>query len=89
MEEDNQLIEAIENVRRDKHQPIRYMVFTFFNGIAQGAGFGLGVTIVFGIAILILTQIVASMVNVPIIGHYFSDLGKIIEFYGKQAGKIR
>ena len=46
--EDERFIEAIEKVRRDKHEPWRYIVFTFFNGIAQGLGVALGATIVLG-----------------------------------------
>lgn len=89
MEEDKKLFEAVESLRRDKHQPFRYIFFTMLNGIAYGLGMGLGMTLVLGLAIFFLTQMVANMVNVPVVGHYFSELGKIIEFYSRQAGKIR
>ena len=50
-DEENKLIEAIEQIRRDKHQPWRYILFTFLNGMAQGLGVALGATIFLGIII--------------------------------------
>ncbi|MBI5701663.1 hypothetical protein HZC34_07500 [Candidatus Saganbacteria bacterium] len=87
--EQQQLLEAIENIRRDKHDPWRYMLFTFLNGMAQGLGVALGMTVVLGLALFILTQVIANMVNVPIIGHYFNELGRLIDIYSKQGGKLR
>jgi len=87
VEEDDKLIEAIESVRRDKKDPWKYILFTFVNGIAYGLGLGLGMTLILGIALFILTQIIASMVNFPVIGNFFEQLGVIIESYGKQLPK--
>lgn len=85
--EDEKLIQAIEEIRRDKHQPFRYLLFTFFNGIAYGAGMGLGMTFILGLSLFILAQIVSNMVNVPIVGHYFSEIGALIDYYSKQVGR--
>jgi predicted lipid-binding transport protein (Tim44 family) len=89
METENRLLEALENVRRDKHQPWRYLLFTLLNGIAQGLGVALGMTLFLGVAILILTKILASMINFPVVGYYISELMKILDAYVKQGRHIR
>jgi hypothetical protein len=88
MEEDK-LIEVIENIRRDKHQPWRYVLFTFANGIAWGLGMTLGMTIVLGLVIYLLTKILAHMINFPVVGYYVGELMKVIDTYIKQGAKIR
>lgn len=87
--QDEKLIEAIESIRRDKHQPFRYILFTLLNGIAYGLGMGLGMTLILGIAVFILTQMIANMVNVPVVGHYFQQIGLIIDAYSRSVGKVR
>ena len=89
MNEEDKLLEAIEKVRRDKHEPWRYIWFTFLNGVAQGVGIALGTTIVLGIIIYILTVILAKLVDFPVLGYYFGEIGKIIDTYVKQAPKVR
>lgn len=88
MEEDK-LIEVIENIRRDKHQPWRYILFTLLNGIAQGLGMALGMTLVLGIVIFLLTKILAHMIDFPVVGYYVGELMKIMDAYIKQGAKIR
>jgi hypothetical protein len=83
MEEDK-LLEAIENIRRDKHQPWRYILFTFLNGIAQGLGMALGMTLVLGILIYILTIVLSHLINFPVVGYYVGELMKIMDAYIKQ-----
>ena len=87
--DDEKLIEAIENIRRDKKNPIRYIFFTFLNGIAQGFGVALGATIVLGIAVYILTNVISSMISFPVVGHYFAIIGKLIDSYAKSAPQVR
>ena len=87
--EEEKLIAAIENVRRDKKDPWRYILFTFLNGIAQGLGVVLGMTIVLAIVIYILTNVIATMVNFPVIGHYFEAIGKLIDASAKSIPKTR
>ena len=89
MDEENRLLEAVEQVRRDKHQPWRYILFTFLNGIAQGLGVALGATIVLGLVIYLLTIVITRMIDFPVVGYYFGEIGKIIDAYVKQAPKIR
>ena len=88
MEEDK-LLEAIENIRRDKHEPWRYILFTFANGIAQGLGVALGMTLVLGIVIYLLTIVLAKMIDFPIVGYYVGELMKIMDTYIKQGGRVR
>lgn len=83
--EEEKLIEAIEGVRRDKKDPWRYILFTFLNGLAQGLGMALGMTIFLGIAIWILSNVIANMINFPVIGHYFEGIGKLIDSYSRTA----
>jgi len=84
MEEDK-LLEAIESVRRDKKDPWRYIIFTFINGIAQGLGMALGMTLVLGIVIYTLSVVVARMIDFPVVGQYFGEIGKLIDAYVKSA----
>ncbi len=86
--EDEKLLEAIESIRRDKHHPVRYIFFTFLNGLAQGVGMGLGLTLFLGIVIYVLSSIIANMVNFPVVGHYFEGIGQLIDAYSKSAPKI-
>jgi hypothetical protein len=87
--EDQQILEAIENIRRDKHQPWRYIMFTFLNGIAQGLGMALGMTLVLGVLIYILTIVLTQMINFPVVGYYVGELMKILETYVKQGARVR
>jgi hypothetical protein len=86
--EQEKLIEAIESVRRDKHDPWRYILFTLINGIAQGLGIALGMTVILGVVIFILTKMLASMVNFPVVGYYVGEIMKLLDAYVKQGAKI-
>ncbi|OGC14573.1 hypothetical protein A2290_01845 [candidate division WOR-1 bacterium RIFOXYB2_FULL_36_35] len=86
---DDRLIEAIESIRRDRKDPLRYIFFTFLNGIAYGFGIGIGMTVILGFILFVLTHVISGMVDIPLIGHYFNELGKIIESYSVQNAIIR
>jgi len=73
-DEENKLLEALEQIRRDKHQPWRYVSFTFLNGIAQGLGVALGATLFLAIAIALLNLILSHLVGFPILGYYATEL---------------
>ena len=88
MLEQERLIEAIETVRRDKHQPWRYILFTFLNGLAQGLGVALGATIVLGMVIYILTLVLTKLINFPVVGYYVGELMKIMDAYIKQGARV-
>ncbi|MFH1387431.1 MAG: DUF5665 domain-containing protein [bacterium] len=87
--EEEKLIEAIERVRRDKHQPWHYIMFTFLNGIAYGLGVALGMTIILGLTIFLLTKVLSSLINFPVVGYYVSELTKMLDTYIKHGPKIR
>lgn len=87
--EEEKLIEAIEKIRRDKHEPWRYLFFTFINGIAQGLGIALGATIIVGIVIYLLTIVLKQMINFPVVGYYVGELMKIMDAYIRHGPKIR
>ena len=87
--EEEQLIEAIENIRRDKKDPWKYILFTFLNGLAQGLGVALGMTLFLGLAIYIISNVISRMIDFPVIGHYFGELGKLIETYSKATPPVR
>ena len=46
-------------------------------GIGRGIGFGVGFTIITGLIVVILQQIVT--LNIPIIGSYIADIVEIVE----------
>ena len=77
-DEENRLLEAIEQLRRDKHQPWRYVVFTFVNGIAQGLGVALGATIFLGLIIALLNLVLSHLVGFPILGYYATELTNML-----------
>ncbi|MFA5892592.1 MAG: DUF5665 domain-containing protein [Candidatus Margulisiibacteriota bacterium] len=85
--EDEKLLEALEQVRRDKHEPWRYILFTFLNGIAQGLGMALGMTLILGILIYLLTIILSHMINFPVVGYYVGELIKIMDTTIRQGGR--
>jgi hypothetical protein len=87
--EQQQLFEAIEGIRRDKKDPWRYMLFTFLNGIAQGLGVALGMTLVLGIVIYFLSLFIARMVDFPVVGQYFGQIGKLLDAYSKTAPQVK
>lgn len=89
MNEEQKLIEAIEKLRKDIHQPWRYVLFTFLNGVAWGLGMTLGMTVILGIVIYLLTIILRHMIDFPLIGRYINDLMKLLDVYIQQGGKIR
>ena len=87
--EEEKLLEAIEGIRRDKKDPARYMLFTFLNGIAQGLGVALGMTLVLGIVIYFLSLFIARMVDFPVVGQYFGQIGKLLDAYSKTAPQVK
>jgi hypothetical protein len=87
--EQQQLFEAIEGIRRDKKDPARYLLFTFLNGIAQGLGVALGMTLVLGVVIYFLSLFISRMVDFPVVGQYFEQLGKLIDAYSKAAPQVK
>jgi hypothetical protein len=78
-DEENKLLEALEQIRRDKHQPWRYIGFTFLNGIAQGVGMALGATIFLAIIIALLNLVLSHLIGFPVLGYYATELTKMLD----------
>ena len=78
MTEEDRLLEAIERVRRDKHQPWRYILFTFLNAIAQGVGVALGATLFLAIILALLNLVLSHLVGFPILGYYATELTNML-----------
>ncbi|OGC05411.1 hypothetical protein A3H38_04680 [candidate division WOR-1 bacterium RIFCSPLOWO2_02_FULL_46_20] len=79
--ENEKLYQAIENIRRDKNEPGRYIFFTFLNGIAQGLGMALGMTIIAAVLLFVVIKILARVVDLPVIGMYVAELVKFVSQY--------
>lgn len=79
--EHEKLFQAIENIRRDKNEPWRYVFFTFLNGIAQGLGMALGMTIVAAALLFVVVKILSRVVDLPVIGMYVAELVKFVSQY--------
>jgi hypothetical protein len=89
MNEEDKLLEAIESVRRDKHRPWRYILFTFYNGIAQGLGIAIGTTIGLGLVIYLLNFILSHLVGFPVLGTYFGEISKMMNESFKHHPRMR
>jgi len=78
MTEEDRLLEALEKLRRDKHQPWRYILFTFLNAIAQGVGVALGATLFLAIILALLNLVLSHLVGFPILGYYATELTNML-----------
>lgn len=85
----NKLVEALERVRRDSYRPWRYVLFSLLNGVAQGLGIAMGMTVVLAVVAFVLTRMLASMVDFPVIGEYVSEIAKLLDAYLKQGVRVR
>ncbi len=54
--------------------PLRLMYLNFLSGMARGLGIALGMTLLFGLLIIILTK----LINVPLIGTYIAEIIRIV-----------
>lgn len=54
--------------------PLRLIYLNFLSGMARGLGIALGMTLLFGLLIIILTK----LVNIPLIGAYLAEIVKIV-----------
>ncbi len=88
-EVNERLAEALGRVRIDEYHPMRYMFFIFLAGIARGIGFALGMTIILALLVFIVTKLLSTMVNFPLIGSYVQELLDVMQIYLKSGVKIR
>ncbi|NQU16770.1 MAG: hypothetical protein HQ564_01785 [Candidatus Saganbacteria bacterium] len=83
------MTELLSRVRIDEYKPWRYMFFVFLAGIARGIGFALGMTIILAILVFVMSKILATLVNFPLVGSYFQELSDLIQVYLKSGVRIR
>lgn len=55
-------------------KPVNVLTMNFFAGLARGLGFGLGMTVLLGVA----TYALGRMVDLPLIGEYVAKVVKIV-----------
>lgn len=94
MEEDEtqlaeQIHEAVGKIRIDEYHPWRYLFFVFLAGIARGIGFALGLTVVLAVVVFILTKVLSSLVNFPLVGSYFKEFADLMQYYLKSGVKLK
>ena len=87
--EQEKLFEAVESIRRDKHEPWRYILFTFLNGMAQGLGMALGMTVVLALVLYIVTVVLRQFIDFPVVGQFLNDLLSIINTSSKHGARMR
>jgi Na+-transporting NADH:ubiquinone oxidoreductase subunit NqrD len=57
--------------------PARLIFLNFLSGLARGFGTAIGLTIVFSLFVVLLTNL--ANLNLPIIGKYIADLVRIVQ----------
>ena len=72
--------EYIHTVRR----PWKVIAVNFGMGIARGFGTAIGMTIIFALIIIILTQILSKLISLPLIGQ---QIAKIVEYVNQYMGE--
>jgi len=72
-----QLVELLQH-------PLRLLLLNFLTGLARGFGVALGVTLIAGAFLALLTRL--ASLNLPIIGHYIAE---IVRFVNEQVPNIR
>ncbi len=56
--------------------PTRLLFLNFLSGLARGFGIAIGLTVIAGVFLLLLTRL--ASLNLPIIGKYIADLVRIV-----------
>lgn len=75
--------ESLRKLRIDEYRPWRYIFFVFLSSVARGIGFAMGMTIVLAIIVFIITKILTTLVNFPLVGSYFVEISELIQSYLK------
>jgi hypothetical protein len=57
--------------------PMRLIFLNFLGGLARGFGIAIGLTIIAGLFLVLLTGL--AKLNLPIIGRYIADLVRIVQ----------
>jgi len=56
--------------------PVRLIFLNFLSGLARGFGIAIGLTIIAGVFLLLLTRL--ASLNLPIIGQFIAELVRIV-----------
>ena len=80
---------AMERTRIDEYtsmltRPWRFFFFNFVVGIFRGLGMAVGFTLIAAVVIYVLSKLLTSMVDMPIIGMYIAELVKFVNQYMNQ-----
>ncbi len=59
-------------------RPVRLIYLNFLGGLARGFGIAIGLTIVAGLFVILLTKL--AELNLPVIGRFIADLVRIVNF---------
>jgi len=76
-------ITEYEEYRREKK---KVLFFNFLLGVMRGVGFVIGVTIVSGIVLAILTWLLSKSINMPIIGKFIATIVDYVKLYSQNIG---
>jgi hypothetical protein len=57
--------------------PVRLLFLNFLSGLARGFGIAIGVTVIAGLFLVLLTNL--AKLNLPVIGRYIADLVRIVQ----------
>ena len=80
---------AMERARIDEYtsmltRPWRFFFFNFVVGIFRGLGMAVGFTVIAAVAIYILSKLLRTMVDWPIVGMYIAELVRFVNQYLQQ-----
>ncbi len=59
------------------NSPIRYFWINFLGGLARGLGIAIGMTVLGGVVLYFLQQLV--VLNLPLIGDFIAEIVKIVQ----------
>ena len=57
-------------------KPVRLIFLNFLGGLARGFGIAIGLTVVAGLFLILLTKL--AELNLPVIGRFIADLVRIV-----------
>ncbi|MBI4056275.1 MAG: hypothetical protein HY399_01860 [Elusimicrobia bacterium] len=70
-------------------KPWRIFWLNFFVGIARGLGFALGVSLLSGVVIVLISKMFSQAISLPLVGSYLADFITEVQKQMSQIGRIR
>lgn len=65
-------------------RPWKFFFINFIAGVFRGLGMAIGFTIVAALVLFVLAKLLATMVDLPIIGMYIAEIIKFVNQYMQQ-----